>query len=279
MKLLANVYNEEDINLPVDGVILNLEDFSEIKGNISLEFVKTIKGSNKEIYLNLNKIIHNRELDKLKNFLNEIKDRQIDGILFGDLSLVKICQEKNIKIPLIWNQTHLVTNYQTGLFYEAKGIKGALLASELNLEEIIEFQKNTKLNIFINIFGYQPMFKSFRKVVSNYFDYIKEDKKENDYYIHEKINNEDYLINEDFGTNIFSSHALDGIEEMGSLINQGINNFVINMYHIENDKKEKIIKAYKNNNDQSRETLDGLNIPFDKGFFYKKQEYKVRDHE
>lgn len=279
MKIITSVYNIEELSLNSDGYILNLEHFSEIKGNIKLKDITNIKKS-KEIFLNLNKIIHNKELKDLRTFLIKIKNHQIDGILFGDLSVLQICNEENIKIPLVWNQTHLVTNYQTGNYYQKKGIKKALLSSELNLQEIKEFKQKSKLDIMVNIFGYQSMFKSYRKVLSNYFNHLKKKKSVENYYLHEKVNNEDYLINEDEGTNIFSSYILNGLEELPLLVKEGIDYFVINTYHLPQAEISIIIDSYKNYlNKSSKDNLQKLNLNLSKGFFYKSSEYKVKNHE
>lgn len=42
------------------------------------------------------------------------------------------------------------------------------LSSEITIDEVKEIRENTKIVLFLNIFGYLPMFTSIRPVINNY---------------------------------------------------------------------------------------------------------------
>ena len=110
--------------------------------------------TNKEIFIKIDKNIFNKDIENLKKILLELDSLNINGILFYDLSVLSLAKKLEIKTPLIWNQNFFVTNYRTCNHYEEKGVYGAVISSEITLQEIIEIRKNTSFKLFVNIFGY-----------------------------------------------------------------------------------------------------------------------------
>lgn len=195
-------------------VLFGLKGLSTYENEITLEEIKNLK--NKEIFLAIDKNIFEEDLESLENTLKNIDKYNLAGILFYDLAVLNLAKKYNVKTPLIWNQNFLVTNYKTCNFYEKEGVKGAVLSSEITISEIEEIAKNTTLDLFVNIFGYQLMAISKRHLITNYFKYLnlKNDKDLN--YMIEKDSN--YPVKETkIGTKFYTKDILNGIKYINRL--------------------------------------------------------------
>lgn len=193
--------------------LFGLKDFSYTTPiSITLNDLKKIKRkTSKEIFIKMDKNIFNKDIDNLKKTLIELDKININGIFFYDLSILYLSKKLDIKTPLIWNQNYFVTNYKTCNHYEAKGVSGAVLSSEITIEEILEIRKNTNFKLFVNIFGYQMMAFSKRKLITNYFKYLKKKNYKKNNYIIE--NDKKFLIKETpEGTIILSDKILNGLK-------------------------------------------------------------------
>ncbi|MDD3048822.1 MAG: U32 family peptidase [Bacilli bacterium] len=276
------------INIGVDGFILGIKDYSIFTEAIfTIDDLKIlipkIKTSNKEIFILINKIIYNKDIPLLKEYLLILDDLNVNGVIYDDVSVVNLKQDLGLKLDLVWGQTHLPTNHNTCDYWLNHGVNYALLSNEITLDEIIEINYNTKIKLMVNIYGYLPMFESSRKLVSNYFDYIKKDNKDKNYYLYEKERNSLYPIYEDInGTYILSPKILNGLEELPKLKDNNIDYVILNSLLINPDNFLKIVSYYinfTNNIEKLSNEVDVLsNNNTDKGFFYKETIYRVKNN-
>ena len=288
MQMILKVENIDNLdkymNLDNSGafaLLFGIDNFSIYNGTVSLDKLKNIreKCKNTKIYVALDKNIFNHELELLKDTLKYLDNLSLSGILFYDLAVLNICLEENIKTSLIWNQNFLVTNYRTCNFYHDKGVKGAVLSSEITASEMEEIILNTKMDIFVNIFGYQLMSFSRRKLVSNYLEYINEENNASSNYLLKE--GKKFLIKENkFGTSIFTSHVLDGLSKI-SIFNKYKTNVILSDFNIDSDVFVKVIDIfYKGINGSDLSLLeDDLNKLIDNlslGFLDTKTIYKVK---
>lgn len=260
--------------------IFGLLDYSSGYHNeLSVEEIKEIRSNyDGELFIAVNKNMFNRELDDLEKKLIELDDLNINGILFYDIAVLSIHNRLNLKTPLVWNQTHMVTNYNTCNYYYDKGCKYGVVASEITLDEIKEIKEKTKMQLFVNVLGYQVMGYSRRSLLSNYFKSI--DKKlEKDNYIIEN-NNEDYIVREEKHGNVF----LFGKPLNGSVVikDLDIDYVILNDYNFTKETFTKALQLYvelvKTKEDKYIKELDDL-IGDNRGFFFKKTIYKVKKND
>ena len=235
------------------------------------------------MFLLLDKNIFEDELISLKEVLIKIAKLNIKGLFFYDLAVLNIVKENNLSIPLVWNQNFLVTNYHTCNYYHSMGVDGASISSVLTIEEIKEIVENSKLKSFVNIFGYQLMAASKRKLLSSYFKYsdLKEDKKEH-IMIEKEIS---YPILEDKNGTIFlTKDVLDGILYLKKLNESNPDYLIFDEINIENETFLKVLEIYS----EALRDLDNLE-KYDKeleclisnrscGFFDHKTIYKVKNY-
>ena len=178
-----------------------------------------ISSLGKELYLNMNLILHNEHLDSYKKFLMFAKELKVDGIIFGDLGAYMLAREVGIEGKLIYNPETLNTNYYDTEFWHRKGIKGLTISKEISMTEMIEIGTKKQLEVSIIGHGHLSMFHSRRPLIENFFTYTKQEYQEfienRNLRIVEEIRNESYPIFQDsHGTHIFREKALESYKEI-----------------------------------------------------------------
>jgi putative protease len=274
-----------------DGFILGIDKMNQFFVHGSLTDLKSIivdlKNKGKDVFISMNKIMHNKDLKKLEELLIELDKLEVSGILYGDLGVVGIWKRLRLKVPLVWDQTHMVTNYHTCNYWFKKGIEYGSISGEITLDEIIDIKKNTDMKLMVQVFGFLPIFSSIRNLISNYFDYLGKEKENINYYLYDKERKLKYPIKEINGTSIYSGNVLNGINEVPILMESKIDYLIVSGVNLESDVFNFVVKSfYKVKNDSKiniNELYESINkklpFPSDRGFFYKKTIYKVRDHE
>lgn len=270
------------ISLGYDSFLIGLKDLSNNVDNaISVDEIIKLRDKYKDIklFIIMNKNIFNHELGEVEEVLNRLNNK-IDGLLFYDLSILRLVKKNNLNIPLVWNQTYMVTNYNTCNYYKEMGCEYALLASEITVEEIKEIREKSNIKLMLNIFGYPVMSHSNRKLISNYFNFINKEKEKNKYTITEVNKDTPYIVKEDkTGTSFIYGNLLNGTSALIDLKDLDID-YVIAREDVDSDLFYKVLdnfnKIINNNYDDSiKEEMDKL-IGTYTGFFYKKSIYKVK---
>ena len=274
---LQSIYNLKD---KVDGFILGLKNLS-----VNLPFYFELDElfdvidnlSDKEIFISLNKNMHNTDLEYLKEVLIKLDKTNIKGIIYYDVSIVNLKKELNLDVDLVWGQEHMTTNYLTMNYWYDFGAKYTYVSSDITLEEIKEISKLAKSKLMVQIFGYQPMFTSYRHLVKNYlktFD-IDDNSKE---YIIEKEGNKYSIIDDEIGATVYSNNILNGIEEYLDL---DVDYVVLNSYNIDNF--EYVIDLFnsvnENNKNEYYNKIKDMYGNVDKGFLYKETVYRVKKND
>lgn len=281
-KIIINPSSLDDIDKTIDiidGFIIGIKDLC-VNTNLTIDDLSILKKyNNKDIFVSLNKNIHEVELDKVKNILIELNNYNIKGVLFYDIGLLNIYNSLNVNYDLVWSQEHLVTNYNTINYWNSFGSNYAYLSSDITEEEIIEITKYSKSKLLVNLFGYLPMFVSKRHIVKNYLEYFNLSDNSKINYI-EKENNIYPIIDNNVGTQTFSSNILNGIK---SYLNINVDYIVLNSFNIEFNKFIDVIKMFKNVNESNvEEYYNKINSMFknvDDGFLNTKTIYKVKKND
>ena len=156
MKLLGVIRDDnyvDYLNEGLDGMILPLENFSvDYFKYYSISDIKEYKKStDKLLYVVINKMIFNNELDNLLKVLKDLESIEVDGVFFYDLAVLNLVRENSLNLNLIYNGTHMVTNSDTINLYYELGVKGAYLSNEITKEEIFSIKENTKSEILLSL--------------------------------------------------------------------------------------------------------------------------------
>ena len=276
--ILKSKFMKDELNA---SFLFGLKDLSTYDNVLSLEELEFLDTS--RIYIAIDKNIFNDDLLLLEKSLIKLNQLKVKGIFFYDLAVLSLSKKLNINVPLIWNQNFLVTNYKTCKYYQKDGVSGAVLSSEITIDEIKEIGENIDFDLFVNIFGYQLMGASKRNLVSNYFEYIDEENFDNFNYMIERGNKYPILENK-IGTKIFTKDVLCGIRYLNILKESGIKHIILSDDLLDEDIFSKVYDIFNKALDcdlSSEELLEcekEINsiIPTSLGFFNKETIYKVK---
>lgn len=272
-KMIKRLKNNVDgYILGLDGLSVNMPCYFELD-----EIINIIKRyQDKEIFVCLNKNMHDSDLEFLKKVLLKLNKTNVKGVIYYDISIVNLKKELGLDIDLVWNQEHMTNNYFTINYWKEHKVNYTWLSNDITLNEIKEIRENTDSHLMLQLFGYVPMFTSYRHLVDNYLKTFNLDSKL-DYYI-EKENRNYSIVDDKLGTTVYCSHILNGIKE--SLELKDIEYIVLNSYNIDCDCFEIVVQLFQNvNNKNKNEYSSIINNMFDNtdlGFLYKETVYKVK---
>ena len=255
---MSNIYvipsKKEDIDKvlskDIKGIILGVKDLSIYKLELDIDSIIDIADNiSKEVIVAINKMIHNNDLDYVKEVLTKINNSSIKGVIFYNVGIIKMAKDIGFNKELIINKEHQNTNYLTNNFFYDKKVHSSYISSDITYKEILDIKDNSKMNIYYTVYGYLPIFYSRRHLLSSYFDYIKKDKEDNIYYIYNK--EDKYMIREeDYGTIVYSPlvnliNEIDKLEGINYVIDLSFNNNIdIIDKFINKDKEDNVYTGF-----------------------------------
>lgn len=140
--------------------------------NFSIEEIKELciyaHSKNKRVYVTVNIILHNEDLDDLYNYLKDLEACQVDAIMVSDLSIIDLVKKNGINIDLYLSTQTSTYNYETANYWLKKGVKRIVLARECSKENIKRIKDVTNTNIECFIHGAMCISISGKCVMSNY---------------------------------------------------------------------------------------------------------------
>lgn len=284
MEIVIKINHFEDINVltNADAYLLANKRFSyRYNDSFNLNEIKKVKRycmkNNKKVYILLNRIFKDNELNKLKVFMEKLKIIDVDGYYFSDFAVFMIARDLNISDKCIFYHETFLRNTYDILTYQQFGIKKIICSKDMNLENIKRLPKNKKETYGIICFGYIPLYESQRKILTNYakLNNLNKDLTNSfDLALKENTRNEFYKVIEQNGVaSIFDSKVLSYLDHV-NILKDYINIFVVDSLFFSVSYVYQIIELIKkaadglNVNNMLRE-LD-KNIEFADGFLNKK---------
>lgn len=123
---------------------------------------------NKRIYVTVNIIFHEKELDGIDEYLKDLDKIGIDAIIASDILVIKKARELNVSYEVHVSTQASVLNKEAALFYKNLGVTRIVLAREASLEDIKAIKEATGLELECFIHGAMCISFSGRCVLSNY---------------------------------------------------------------------------------------------------------------
>lgn len=139
--------------------------------NFSLEELKEATeyahSLNKKIYVTVNIVFHDDDLNGLEDYLKYLDSIHIDGIIASDITVIKACQELNLNLSVCLSTQASTLNSRAVRFWQKLGVTRVVLARETSREDLINIAKT---GIEIETFIHGAMCTSFsgKCVLSNY---------------------------------------------------------------------------------------------------------------
>ncbi|WP_310604126.1 peptidase U32 family protein [Anaerosporobacter sp.] len=231
------------INYGADAVYIGGEMFglrAKAKNFSKEDMIEGIKYAHKfgkKVYITANITAHNRDLEGVAEYFEEMKEIKPDALIISDPGVFDIAREVLPDMELHISTQANNVNYRTYLFWQRMGAKRVVSARELSLKEIGEIRKNIPDDLEIETFIHGAMCISYsgRCLLSNYFT----GRDANlgacthpcrwKYHIVEETRPGEYLpiFENDRGTYIFNSKDLCMIEHIPEIIEAGIDSLKV----------------------------------------------------
>ena len=105
---------------------------------------------NVKVYVTVNTLIKQREVENVINYLSKLYSMGVDAVLVQDLGLIELINEQlpNLKIHASTQMT--IENQLKINYIESKGVKRVVLPREMRKEEIENLKTDMELEIFIH---------------------------------------------------------------------------------------------------------------------------------
>ncbi len=123
---------------------------------------------NKKVYLTLNIVFHNEDIEGVYDYIKDVVDAGIDAFIVSDLFIVNYIKS-NFDVEVHLSTQASTTNVLSVKYLKNEGIDRVVLAREVNLHDIKEIIDETGIDIECFIHGAMCTFYSGRCVLSNYF--------------------------------------------------------------------------------------------------------------
>ena len=280
-ELLAPAGNLEKlktaINFGADAVYLggsklNLRAFADNFDTEDLkEGLEFAHSRGKKVYVTLNIIPHNNDLEEIPAYLKELYSLGVDAILVADPGIIATAKEivPNLDIHLS-TQANCI-NYKSALFWHDFGVKRVVMAREMSIKDFKILRKKLPKTCDIEAFvhGSMCMAYSGRCTLSHYLTgrdanrgtcaqpcrykyHLVEEKTPGEYHEITENSNGIYMMN---------SKDLCMIEHIPELMDSGINSFKIEGRMKSSYYVASVVKAYREAIDKYLE--DPKNYVFD----------------
>ncbi|MFA7533623.1 MAG: U32 family peptidase [Tissierellaceae bacterium] len=294
------------INYGADAVYLGGEGFGLRKASKNFSIDEIEEGVNyahereKMVYVTLNIIPHDGDMDGLEEYVKDLYRIGVDAVIVADPGMFSVVSRTVPNLPIHISTQASVTNYETMMFWYNLGIRRIVPARELSFAELQNLRDKLPKDMEIETFVHGAMCISYsgRCLISNYmtgrdanlgdcaqpcrYKYaLVEEKRPGEYFP---------IFEDEDGTFLMNSKDLCMIEHVPELIRTGIKSFkiegrvkssyyvatVIRSYRMAIDQYYNNPENYKFNIDLLDEIKKVSHRDFTTGFYFGKPTDKAQ---
>ncbi|MDD2496982.1 MAG: U32 family peptidase [Desulfitobacteriaceae bacterium] len=244
-ELLAPAGNLEKLEMAIsfgaDAVYLGGKSFGlrSGAGNFSQEEMKEgielAHGKKARVYVAVNVFTHNNDLAALPDYLKELEELNVDGIIVSDPGVFLTARNTVPTLPVHISTQANTTNWAAVGFWQEAGAKRVVLARELSRREICEIRQRSSIELEVFVHGAMCISYSGRCLLSNYL--AERNANQGDcahpcrwkYHLVEEKRPGQYwpVFEDERGTYVFNSKDLCLLQSLPELIDCGIDSFKI----------------------------------------------------
>ena len=147
-----------DLNMRINSKGIELDKLKEV--------VDYAHGSNIKVYITLNSIIYNDELNDLDMLLDIITDSNADAVICWDMAVVQRVVAR--KIPFHVSTQASISNADAAMFYKNLGAERFVAARELSITQIAEIRNRVDCEIEVFCHGAMCVSVSGRCFISEF---------------------------------------------------------------------------------------------------------------
>ncbi len=179
MELLAPAGDMDKLKMAfrygADAVYLGGKAFGlrAYSGNFSNEEMKEAvefaHARGKKVYVTVNIIPHNEDLNGLPEYLQFLESIQVDAVLVSDLGVFQIAKEAAPNLTLHISTQASTTNYMAVKAWKEMGASRVVMAREVSLADVKEIHDRVDIELEGFVHGAMCISYSGRCLLSNYF--------------------------------------------------------------------------------------------------------------
>ncbi len=143
----------------------NAKNFSLEEIKAATEFAHQLQ---KKVYVTVNIVFHNQDLEGLENYLKKLDEIKIDAIIASDIVVLSIAKKIHASFELHLSTQSSVLNEGAAEFYKNLGVTRIVLAREASKKDIERIKTATGLELECFVHGAMCTSISGRCVLSNY---------------------------------------------------------------------------------------------------------------
>ena len=157
-----------------DAVYIGGQDYSlrANANNFSIEQIKEAcdfaHNLNKKVYLTLNIVFHNEDIEGVYDYIKDVANAGIDAFIVSDPFIIRYIKNNFPNVEVHLSTQNSTTNMEAVKYFKNEGIDRVVLARELSLCEIKDIIEKVGVDIEVFIHGAMCTFYSGRCTLSNY---------------------------------------------------------------------------------------------------------------
>ena len=235
-KILVSIDNLNKLPSQADGYVLGYEKYTFFaKHRFSFNEIKSFKESQK-IYLLLNVMLHEKDVEDFRLEIEKLSSLDINFIV-QDLGMVEILKRYVDTSKIIYNPYTLVCNLEEFRAYQENLRVTVGISSQLSLDNLERFKGNS----FITLYGYVPIYQSYRKVISLYSTYHEVNAPKETLVKEATRDDKHHIIENEYGSVIFSSEPVDLVGDIERL--KDAKYLFIDTSYVDDDKINQILEG------------------------------------
>ena len=147
------------------GLRANATNFSESELKNAVEFAHSL---GKKIYITVNIVFHDEDIEGLDEYLKFLSDIKVDAIIISDPLVIDRVRALNLDLEMHLSTQASTLNSRAVKHYQKEGISRIVLAREASKKDIVRIKKETGVTLECFIQGAMCTSFSGRCVLSNY---------------------------------------------------------------------------------------------------------------
>lgn len=214
-KILISIQDENDLSLPADGFVVGYEKYCQFAAKkINFEELEEVV-KKKKIYLLMNALIHQNQLKDLEDEIKKLSQLSLHYIV-QDIGMMEILKKYVPSRNIILMPYTLICSKCDAKAYMKEKIDAIGLSNEITLQDIYQISRSSQS--YLTIFGYVPMYQSYRKIVSLFLEHtnLTLENKDN-LTLKEETRDEYYHVEEnEYGSTIYRPYPINYLGYLNS---------------------------------------------------------------
>ena len=235
-KILVSIDNLNKLPSQADGYVLGYEKYTFFaRHRFSFNEIKSFNEPQK-IYLLLNVMLHEKDVEDFRLEIEKLSSLNINFIV-QDLGMVEILKRYVDTSKIIYNPYTLVCNLEEFRAYQENLRVTVGISSQLSLDNLERFKGNS----FITLYGYVPIYQSYRKVISLFSTYHEVNAPKETLVKEATRDDKHHIIENEYGSVIFSSEPVDLVGDIERL--KDVKYLFIDTSYVDDDKINQILEG------------------------------------